>query len=370
MRIGLLAPPFETVPPERYGGTERVLAALADALVDHGHDVTLFAANGSTTRAKLVPTLDDPIWHRSDDSLSDEEPDKPDERSVSALAIGRAYLHEGEIDVMHNHAGQIALPAARRARIPTVTTLHWTLEHKDERYSYARFPEQPLVSISDAQRAPLPSANWIATVHHGYPADLFRPSYARGKYLAFCGRFTPEKGLDAAIRSAILAEVPLKIAARLPPENCPDPVMRKERDYFASTLAPFLDHPLIEYVGEITDAEKQSFYEDALALLFPIRWPEPFGLVLIEALACGTPVIARPCGSVPEIVTPGRTGFHCDTDEEFASAIRRIGEIDRRACRADFEGRFLAEHMASGYERVYERAIAAFARPLDAHFVG
>jgi glycosyltransferase involved in cell wall biosynthesis len=354
VRIGLLAPPFETVPPARYGGTERVLASLADALVERGHDVTLFAAQGSTTRARLVPTVDEPIWHRSI---------KPDERAVATLSIGRAFRHATDLDVMHNHMGYLALAAARWANLPTLTTVHWTLDSKDERSGYARFPEQPLVSISNAQRIPMPDAHWIATVHHGYPADTFAPSYDAGKYLAFCGRFTPEKGLDVAIESAIAAEMPIKIAARLPPSDSVNPTLRRERDYYRSVLGPYLDHPLVEYVGEITDAEKQSFFGGAAALLFPIRWPEPFGLVLIEALACGTPVIARPRGSVSEIVTHGETGFHCESVADFVSAIRKLSRIDRRACRADFEQRFLADRMAARYEQSYEMARTAFMRP-------
>jgi glycosyltransferase involved in cell wall biosynthesis len=354
VRIGLLAPPFETVPPERYGGTERVLAALADALVDRGHDVTLFAARGSDTRATLVPTVDDPIWHRDT---------KPDERAIAALSIGRAFRHSADLDVMHNHMGYVALAAARRAALPTVTTVHWTLDSRDERSGYARFPEQPLVSISNAQRIPMPDANWIGTVHHGYPSDRFSPSYSDGAYLAFCGRFTPEKGLDVAIASALEVGMPLKIAARLPPADTTNPTLRRERDYFRATLGPYLDNPLIEYVGEITDAEKQAFFGGAAALLFPIRWPEPFGLVLIEALACGTPVIARPRGSVSEIITHGQTGFHCESVADFVAAIRKLDRIDRRACRADFEHRFLADRMAARYEQSYEHARALFAEP-------
>jgi glycosyltransferase involved in cell wall biosynthesis len=328
-----------------------VLASLADALVQRGHDVTLFAARGSNTRAKLVPTVDEPIWHRSE---------KPDERAVATLAIGRAFRHATDLDVVHNHMGYLALAAARWAHLPTVTTVHWTLDSRDERSGYARFPEQPLVSISQAQRIPMPSANWIATVHHGYPPDAFTPNYDAGRYLAFCGRFTPEKGLDVAIECALKSETPLKIAARLPPSDATSPTLRRERDYYRAVLGPYLDHPLIEYVGEIGDSEKQSFFGGAKALLFPIRWPEPFGLVLIEALACGTPVIARPRGSVAEIVLHGETGFHCESVAEFVDAIRKLPGIDRRACRADFERRFLADGMAARYERTYEIARDAF----------
>jgi glycosyltransferase involved in cell wall biosynthesis len=334
-----------------------VLASLADALVERGHDVTLFAAKGSSTRARLVPTVDDPIWHRET---------KPDERAVSVLTIGRAFSHADDLDVMHNHMGYLALGAARQASLPTVTTVHWTLDSRDERSGYARFPEQPLVSISQAQRIPMPHANWIATVHHGYPADRFEGNYNEGRYLAFCGRFTPEKGLDVAIESALRAEMPLRIAGRLPPSDATSPTMRRERDYFRATLAPYLDHPLIEYVGELTDSEKQSFFGEAAALLFPIRWPEPFGLVLIEALACGTPILARPRGSVSEIVTHGETGFHCESTDDFVDAIRKLPRIDRRACRADFEERFLADRMAARYERSYETARADFAHGLRA----
>jgi glycosyltransferase involved in cell wall biosynthesis len=331
-----------------------VLASLADALVQRGHDVTLFAARGSATSAKLVPTVDDPIWHRDT---------RPDERAIATLSIGRAFRHAADLDVMHNHMGYVALAAARRAELPTLTTVHWTLDSRDERSGYARFPEQPLVSISQAQRIPMPDAHWIATVHHGYPRDRFAPNYAPDGYLAFCGRFTPEKGLDVAIASALEVGMPLKIAGRLPPADAMSPTLRRERDYFRATLGPYLDHPLVEYVGEITDAEKQSFFGGAAALLFPIRWPEPFGLVLIEALACGTPVLARPRGSVSEIVTHGETGFHCESVADFVGAIRKLSRIDRRACRADFEQRFLAERMAARYERSYEIARAAFAEP-------
>jgi glycosyltransferase involved in cell wall biosynthesis len=283
------------------------------------------------------------------------------------LSVGRAFRHAADLDVMHNHMGHLALPAARWANLPTVTTVHWTLDSRDERSAYARFPEQPLVSISQAQRIPMPDANWVATVHHGYPPDSFAPNYAPGQYLAFCGRFIPEKGLDVAIASALEAEIPIKIAGRLPPADATAPNLRRERDYFRSTLGPYLEHPLVEYVGEIGDAEKQSFFGGAAALIFPIRWPEPFGLVLIEALACGTPIIARPRGSVAEIVIHGETGFHCESVADFTDAIRKLPRIDRRACRADFERRFLADGMAARYEQSYDIARSAFALPAGAN---
>jgi glycosyltransferase involved in cell wall biosynthesis len=273
------------------------------------------------------------------------------------MSIGRAFVHEDDLDVMHNHMGHIALTAARHACVPTITTVHWTLDGADERASYARFGEQPLVSISQAQRTPLPAARWIATVHHGYPPDLFRPGYAEGHYLAFCGRFIPEKGLDVAVESAIRAGMPLKIAGRLPSAQNLTAQGRREREFFHSTLDPYLDHPLIEYVGELTDAEKQPFFAGAAALLFPVRWSEPFGLVMIEALACGTPILARPRGSVREIVTHGQTGWYAETVDDFVGAIRKISDIDRHACRADFDRRFLAGRMAEEYERVYETVL-------------
>jgi glycosyltransferase involved in cell wall biosynthesis len=354
MRIGLLAPPVEPVPPPTYGGTERVVASLADALVDRGHDVALFASGESRTRARLVPTVERAIWH--DDRYVDPMP-------LWTLAVSRGYAHASELDVMHNHCDHFAYPIARLSPVPTVTTLHGRLDLPELRDLYREFREQPLVSVSVAQRAPLPDAHWVANIPHGYAEDLYRPSYEPGRYLAFCGRFSRDKGVTTAIDAAVRSGVPLKIAARQPRADRVEHDLQDEFRYWEDVVLPRIRRePLVEYVGELDEAGKQELYAGALALLFPIDWPEPFGLVMIEALACGTPVIARPRGSVPEVIRDGVTGFHCETVPDFVRAIGHVGLIDRAACRRDFEERFTAGAMAARYERVYREVIEATSR--------
>lgn len=348
MRVGLLAPPFEPIPPRGYGGTERVVAALADSLTARGHEVTLFASADSSTRARLDPTVERAVW--SDDRYADDDP-------FRAIAIGHAYARASQVDVMHNHLEFFAFPAARLSAVPTVTTMHWRTDQPELAVVLAEFEEQPLVAVSRAQRDLQPRANWIGVVHHGLPADLYRPSHTRGGYLLFCGRFQPEKGLETALEVAERVDMTLLVAARRPPENALDPVIRRDRAYYES-IAPKLRDGRVRHVGEATDAEKQELYAGALALLFPVDWPEPFGLVMIEALACGTPVLARPRGAVPEVIEHGRTGFLCESTEEFVRAVGRIGQIDRRECRADFDRRFTADAMAASYEPIYERVIS------------
>ena len=362
MRIGLLAPPVESVPPETYGGTERVVASLADALVDRGHDVTLFASGDSRTRARLVPTVERAVWH---------DPRYTDPLPLWTLAVTRAYAHAAELDLMHNHTDHMALAAARLAAVPTVSTLHGRLDLPELREMYAEFPDHPLVAVSHAQRLPLPHARWVGTVYHGYAPDLYRPSLARGTYLAFCGRFSREKGIGWAVEIAKRSGIPLKVAARVPRRDRVEDFMREEWLYWDAVVRDLIaGEPLVEYVGELTESEKQVLYGGALALLFPIDWPEPFGLVMIEALACGTPVLARPRGSVPEIVRNGVTGFHCETVDDFVAALGRIDVIDRAACRADFEDRFTADVMAAQYERIFEGILTPIPAtpllPLDA----
>lgn len=349
MRIGLLSPPVERVPPLTYGGTERVVATLADSLVDRGHDVTLFASGDSVTRARLVPTVERAVWH--DDRYVDPLP-------LWTLAIDRAYAHAADLDVLHDHADLLALAAARLAPVLTVTTVHRRLDRPEVLELMRAFPDHPFVSVSDAQRRPIPGARWVGTVHHGYPVGLYRPSLVPGSYLAFCGRFSRDKGIEWAVEVARRSEVPLKIAARHPRPDLTENDLREEWAYWGSTVRDLIAHePLVEYVGELTEPEKQQLYAGAMALLFPIDWPEPFGLVMIEALACGTPVLARPRGSVPEVVRDGVTGFHCETVDEFVDAVARLGKIDRAACRAEFEQRFAADVMAARYEEIFRTLI-------------
>ena len=355
VRVGLLAPPVEAVPPPTYGGTERVVATLADALVDRGHDVTLFASGDSHTRARLVPTVERAIWH--DDRYVDPLP-------FWTLTVTRAYAHAAELDIMHNHCDHVAYPLARISTVPTVTTLHGRLDLAELRDLYREFREQPLVSVSVAQRAPLPFANWVANVYHGYSAELYRPSFERGTYLAFCGRFSREKGVMMAIEAAVQSGTPLKIAARHPRADRIEHDLIAEDLYWEEVVLPRIRRePLVEYVGELDEEGKQELYGGAMALLFPIDWPEPFGLVMIEALACGTPVLARPRGSVPEVIRPGVTGFHCETVNDFVQAIGRLDLVERRACRAEFDSRFTADGMAARYEEVYAEVLGTSAVP-------
>ncbi|HZU05758.1 MAG TPA: glycosyltransferase family 4 protein [Chloroflexota bacterium] len=343
-----MAPVYERVPPRLYGGTERVVHALTEELVRRGHEVTLFASADSHTSARLVPVVDRPIW--SHNRYHDPLP-------FHILALGYVARHIDEFDIVHSHLDYLAFPLTRSLRRPVVTTLHGRLDLPELEPLFREFPDPPVVSISNSQRAPQPHVNWVATVYNGLDLSPFRFQPAPGKYLVFLGRISPEKGLDLAVAVALRAGVPLKIAARMPLA----PVLSRdaERDwaYYREVVEPLLSHPLVEYVGEVSDEEKAQLLGGALALLFPIDWPEPFGLVMVEALACGTPVIARPVGSVPEVIEHGVTGFLASSVEELAAAVARVPELDRYACRRAAETRFSAATMADGYERVYRRLL-------------
>jgi glycosyltransferase involved in cell wall biosynthesis len=339
MRIAQIAPLFESVPPALYGGTERVVAYLVNELVRLGHDVTLFASADSRTDARLVPSC--PRALRLDPACRDP-------LAPHLLMLERLAVMAESFDLVHFHIAEIQLPIARRLGLPHVTTLHGRLDLPELGPLYREFADAPLVSISDAQRTPLPDANWMATIHHGVPVDLLPYSADGGDYLAFLGRISPEKRVDRAIAIARAVGRPLRIAAK---------VDRADAEYFRQVIRPLLADPLVDFIGEIGEAEKSAFLGGARALLFPIDWPEPFGLVMIESLACGTPVIAFRGGSVPEILEDGRTGFLVDTVEEAVDRVRRLDEIDRAACRAAFERRFTAQRMAAQYVECYRRAI-------------
>jgi glycosyltransferase involved in cell wall biosynthesis len=337
VRIAQVAPLYERVPPTLYGGTERVVSYLTDELARRGHDVTLFASGDSRTRARLTAAAARAL--RLD-------PDARDTLSPHVIELAQVFERADEFDLIHCHVDYLAFPFGRLVRTPTLHTMHGRLDLPHLVPVFRHFRDVPLVSISDAQRAPLRDLRltWAGTVQHGLPLDAFPFSPEGGSYLAFLGRISPEKRPDLAIEIAKRAGLPLRIAAKV------DAV---DRVYFAREIEPLLDYPLIEFIGEIGDAEKADFLGGALALLFPIDWPEPFGLVMIEAMACGTPVIARPSGSVPEILEPGRTGFVADTLDELVDAVKRIDTIDRAACRHHVERRFTVERMADDYEAIY-----------------
>ena len=342
MKIAQISPLYEAVPPRFYGGTERVVAHLCDALVDLGHDVTLFSSAEAATKARLAPVRDQAI-------RLDPAPLKSD------LAAHLAMLHEvrrraEEFDVLHFHTDMLHFPLFEEMASRTLTTLHGRLDIKDLNEVYRRWPQFGLVSISDSQRAPLASANWAGTVLHGMRADLYRFREKPQGYLAFLGRISPEKGPDRAIAIARQLGMPLRIAAK---------VDAADAAYFRDEIEPLLDDPLIEFLGEIGGEAKSGFLGGAKALLFPIDWPEPFGLVMIEAMACGTPVVAYRCGSVPEVIEQGLTGFIVETEDQAVAAVRRIAEIDRRAVRARFELRFSANAMARRYLALYDELIEA-----------
>lgn len=339
MRIAQVAPLYERVPPEAYGGTERVVSFLTEELVRQGHDATLFASGDSITEARLVAGA--PSSLRQASSVVDP-------LVHHLVMLERVFEQADAFDVVHFHTDYLHFPMARRRPLPRVTTLHGRLDLPDLPRLYAEYDDEPIVSISNAQRIPLPGACWVRTIHHGLPRNLFSAREAPGDYLAFVGRISPEKRVDRAIEMAQRVGRPLRIAAKID---------RVDREYFEREIQPLLSLPGVEFVGEIGDREKQDFLSRATALLFPIDWPEPFGLVMIEALACGTPVVAYRHGSVPEIVDEGVTGFVVTDLEQAVEATRRIGTLSRRRCREVFEARFTVERMARDYVLTYRGLI-------------
>jgi glycosyltransferase involved in cell wall biosynthesis len=339
LRIAQVSPLYESVPPKLYGGTERVVSYLTEELVIQGHDVTLFASGDSVTRARLMAVCDTALRLNTEcvDQLASH---------VTMLQMVQEEMEN--FDVVHYHIDYIHYPLSKLNPFPHITTLHGRLNIGDLQDLYRHFSDMPVVSISQAQRNPLSKLNWVGNVYHGLPATLFKPHFEKGKYLAFLGRISPEKGVDMAIEIAIRSDMPLKIAAK---------VDKADAVYFEQHIKKLMNHSLIEFLGEISEAEKEEFLGNASALLFPINWPEPFGLVMIEALACGTPVIAYRKGSVPEIIQHHRSGFIVDNFEEAIKAAHDISLIDRHECRNCFEERFTAERMATDYVNVYQKMI-------------
>ena len=342
MRIAHIAPLYERVPPMLYGGTERVVSHLVEEQVRRGHEVTLFASGDSRSGAAIVAPI--PRALRLDHDVNDY-------LAPHVVELSQAFERAAEFDLLHCHIDYLAFPFSRLVATPTVHTLHGRLDVPHARMVFHHFDDVPLVSISDAQRWPLRDLDlaWAGTVHHGLPLEAYPRGPGRGGYLAFLGRFSPEKRPDLAIAVAKRAGIPLKMAAKV------DPV---DRPYFEREIEPLLADPLVEYLGEIGETDKADFLGNAVALLFPIDWPEPFGLVMIESLACGTPVIARSCGSVPEVIRPGLTGFIADSVEEMAEAVRHLDRIEREACRREVEARFSVARMVDGYEAIYEKVEA------------
>jgi len=343
MKIAQVAPLTEAVPPKFYGGTERVVAYLTDALVELGHEVTLFASGDSGTKAQLAP-----IWPRA----LRLDPSVHDYFAPVFMQLESVARRAHEFDVIHSHLDYFAYPTLRLLGSPAVTTLHGRLDLPELGPLYDLYDDMPVVSISDSQRQPLPQANYVATIHHGLPQNLLRKGPG-GEYLAFLGRISPEKAPDAAIRIAARAGMPLKIAAK---------VDRVDEEYFKTTIEPLLSGANVEFIGEIGEDQKSEFLGNAAALLFPIAWREPFGLVMIEAMACGTPVIAFNNGSVPEVLEDGVTGFIVRSEAEACDALRNIRGMDRNRIRAEFDTRFTAQHMAQNYLKLYSRLIKARAK--------
>ena len=344
MRIAQIAPLTEAVPPKLSGGTERVVSFLTEELVSMGHDVTLFASGDSVTNAKLEPMH--PTALRFDRGLRDA-------MAPHVLMLEQVARRAQEFDILHCHLDYWPFSVFSRAGTPFLTTLHGRLDLPELAPLYRYFDDVPLISISDAQRRPLPDANFVATVHHGLPADLLRPKPVKPGYLAFLGRICPEKCPDRAIRIAQRCGLPLKMAAKID---------RVDIEYHDEVIRPLIDGVQTQHIGEISDAEKSDFLSGAVALLLPIDWPEPFGLVMIEAMACGTPVIAYNVASVPEIVEDGVTGFVVQGEDAACAAVARIGELSREKIRARFEERFTAGRMAEDYVELYRR-FAARSRP-------
>ena len=339
MKIAQVAPLIESIPPRLYGGTERIVSYLTEELVRLGHDVTLFASGDSVTTAELAPCCTRAL--RLDATVRDSVPH-------FVLMIDKVRERAKEFDVFHFHIDFFHFPLFRSLAARTLTTLHGRQDLADLKSFYSRFDEMPLVSVSNDQRKPLSLANYVATIHHGIPPNLHRPSFEQGSYLAFLGRISPEKRPDRAIRIARAAGIPLKIAAK---------VDKVDQEYFRNDILPLIDGPGVEFIGEINEREKTQFLGEAAALLFPVDWPEPFGLVMIEAMACGTPVLAFRCGSVPEVIEDGVTGKVVDSEDEAVAVLPEILSYDRRAVRQRFEDRFTSTRMAKDYVSTYQRLL-------------
>jgi len=336
MRIAMIAPLAEAIPPRLYGGTERVVSALTEELVCRGHDVTLFASSDSQTGAHLIPCCHQGL------RLT---PGVRDAVAYTIAQLAQVYAREGDFDIIHNHTDYYAFPFARAVATPTVTTVHGRLDLPEVGALYRRFPDQALVSISKSQRVSLTGVNWAATVHNGIDVSHYHFRAERGSYLVFLGRISPEKRPDRAIEIARDMGIPLVIAAKVDPADA---------TYYETAIAPLIRaNPCVEFIGEVTEREKDTLLGDAFAYLFPIDWPEPFGLTMVEAMATGTPVIAYRAGSVQEVIRDGVTGFVCDTLHDMVEAVTRVPEIDRQACRDHVMQHFSVQTMTDGYERVY-----------------
>lgn len=337
MKIAQISPLYESVPPKLYGGTERVVSYLTEELVKQGHEVTLFASGDSITRSKLVSPCEKSLrLHNTCDYLAHH-----------LLMLEMVQQAKKEFDILHYHTDYLHFPLSRKSKIPQLTTMHGKLEIPDIYELFREFREMPLVSISNSQRSPLPNANWIGTVYHGLPLDLMKFNDKEGKYLAFLGRISPEKRVDRAIEIAIECNIPLKIAAKID---------KVDFEFFEQHIKPLFNHPLIEFIGEIGEEEKGAFLGNAMALLFPIDWPEPFGLVMIEAMACGSPVVAFKRGSTPEVVDHGITGFLVTSVSEAVEIVNnKIPLFNRGLCRAVFEKKFSSERMANDYVKLYQQ---------------
>ncbi len=337
MKIAQVAPLYEAVPPKLYGGTERIVHYLTEELVRLGHDVTLFASADSKTKARLVAHVPEAL--RLNKSCEDT-------LAPHIVQLQEVIEQADEFDIIHFHTDYIHFPFTRKLSAAHLTTLHGKLTIPELQLVYNKFPDQPVISISDKQREPLPQANWLGTVYHGLPAGLHKAGTGNGGYLAFLGRISPEKGLDGAISTAKAAGIKLKIAAKID---------KADKEYFEEHIKPLLDHPLIEFIGEINEKEKTAFLGNALAMLFLINWDEPFGLVMIEAMACGTPVIAFGRGSVPEIIEHEKNGFIVHSEKEATEAVTLARQLSRKKVRESFEQRFTARRMALDYIAVYQK---------------
>ena len=345
MRIAQISPLFEAVPPKLYGGTERVVYSLTEELVAMGHDVTLFASGDSITSARLAPMRAQAI--RLDPSVKDWV-------ALYFQMMEKIYRRKDEFDVLHFHVDYFPLSLFSRQNVPFLTTLHGRLDLKEFIDTFGTFTEPPFVSISNSQRKPIPNLNWARTILHGMPAHLLTPQPVKQEYVAFLGRISPEKGVDKAIRIAGRAGLKLKIAAK---------VDNADRRYYEEEVRPLIDgNPNVDFIGEINDAQKPDFLSGAHALIFPIDWPEPFGLVMIESMACGTPVVAFEAGSVPEVIDDGVTGFIVHSENEAVAALGRLNELDRTQVRATFDRRFTSRRMAEDYVNLYEELIGKAAR--------